>query len=95
MNVFLNGELLRGRPEVLTDGDALHARVPQIVKHVQNFVPGLAQAQHERAFGLQARSGRSPPQQIERIPINRARTHRPVKARDGLDIVAPDEGSLG
>ena len=91
MVVTRNRQVLLGRLEVLADGHDVHIDAAQIVQHRQNFVPLLAQPDHQTALGerLRVKLLRHA-QDVEAALVLGLRPHPAREPRHGLGVVIED-----
>src|SRR5215211_4222670 len=84
--------VLRGT-EVLPDGQDVHVMLTQVEHGVLDLLLHLAQAHHETALGQPLGVELlGVAQDLERSPVLRLGTDRPVQARHGLDVVVEGVG---
>ena len=52
----LDGEMVHGGAQILSQGQDIDTGVTQIVHRLSDFAPGFAEAQHQAGFGQDRRS---------------------------------------
>ena len=85
--------VLAGRLQVLADGEKVDVGGAQVVHDLQNFVPLLAEPDHDA--GLAEHRGvefLDPLQQADRGEVTRAGSHGEILRRHGLEVVVEDVG---
>ena len=79
------------RGEVLADGQHLDVVGTQVAHDLEDFVVGLAEADHQAGLGLDLRVARLEVlHQLQRVRVIGARACLPVKPGDSLEVVVED-----
>ena len=85
--------MLRGRLQILPDGEEIDIGAAQVVHHLVDLLPALAEADHEAGLGeeggVELLGALQEPQGGE---VARPRTDRGIEARHGLEVVVVDVG---
>ncbi len=85
--------MLARRLQVLADGQEIDIGRAQIVHQLQDFVPLLAEADHDAGLGEhRGIEFLDPLQQADRMEIARARPHGEIVRRHRFEIVVEDVG---
>src|SRR5688500_2719515 len=93
LDVALDRQVMRGRLQVLPDGQHVHAVRPQVAHHLQDFIVGFAQPDHQAGLGWQL--GVQPLevfQEAKGMQIVASRARLAVQARYGFQVVVQDVG---
>jgi len=85
--------MLAGGLQILADGEEVDAGRTQVVHHLQDLVPLLAQAHHDAGLGEHRRIDLLHLlQQAQRMEVARARPHREIERRHRFEIVVEHVG---
>src|SRR3954468_4718218 len=92
-----DGQVALGRPQVLADGEDLHALLAEGAERLDHLVVGLAEAHHQAGLrhDLVAAHLLRVAQHAQGALPARAAARDRVEPRDRLDVVVEDVGALG